>query len=108
MGLTTEGGSGNGSVALAALSYVQQTICTTPNTTNSFFIVTVTWAMDATAATVVSATVGGWGLCTANSHGGPLVIKVGPNTAVRVTFQETANAAGTLYYSYNYVGVVVT
>jgi len=108
MAITTEGGSGNGSVALAALSYVQQTICTTPSTTNAFYIVTVTWAMDATAATVGSASVGGWGLITANTHGGPLVIKVGPSTAVRVSFQETANAAGTLYYSYNYVGVVVS
>jgi len=108
MAITTEGGSGNGSVALAALSYVQPTIFTTPNNADTFYIVTVTWAMDATAASIGSASVGGWGLITGNSHGGPLIIKVGPNTAVRVSFQETVNQAGTIYYSYNYVGVKIS
>jgi len=109
MGMTTEGGSGTGSVAIPSIGYVTQTLFTTPNTTNALFIVTVTWAADTTNLTTAAATVGGWGLLTANSHGGPLIIKVGPNTPVRVTWEETAGQTNTtIYYSYNYVGVVIT
>jgi len=109
MGMTTTGGSGNGSVALPQNGYVTQTLFTTPNTTNALFIVTVTWAADTSNASIASASVGGWGLNTANTHGGPLVIKTGPNAAVQVTWEETAAQTNTtVYYSYNWIGVVIT
>jgi hypothetical protein len=111
MPMTTEGGSGNGSVALPQFGKVTQTLFTTPNTANATFIVTVTWAADTSnVGSGAAATIGGWGQLTGSTtNSSPLVIKIGPNSPVQLTWEDTTGLTNTsIYYSYNYVGVVIT
>lgn len=110
MGMTTSGGSGSGTVSVGAYSYANQNLFTTPNTTNAIFIVTVTWGVVGTASgwTITCLGNGGSGSASGHAGGGPLVIKVGPNTPVYVSFGNGINTATTVAYSYNYVGIVLT
>jgi len=115
MGMTTTGGSGTGTTAVTVSTCTSPTIFTTPSTANAFFIVTITWGITASVpATGCEVTIMGLG----GTSGGsayvppptsmtPLVIKVGPNTDVKLTMQCCVGS-GTVNWSYNWVGIVVT
>lgn len=113
MAITTTGGSGSGSVAIAAKGSVNQTLFTTPNTTNAIFLITITWGVSWSGTNAPMVVCGGYGSNPITGSAGsgtmsPLHMKVGPNTAVIVSWGEVVNLAGTINYSWNWVGVVVT
>lgn len=115
MAITTTGGSGSGTTAVAINTCYSPTLFTTPNTTNAIFIVTITWAVTATVPATgcqvitmgLGGIAGGNTYVTPPSGVHPIVIKVGPNTDVKVTW-ECTTGAGTVNWSYNWVGVVIT
>jgi hypothetical protein len=91
MAITTSGGNGTGSFAVAAANNYNTTLFTTPNTANTVFIVTITYNY--------------WGT-TFQAPAQPHIVKVGPNTPVVLQGVCPAGAAaGTVYWSYTYVGV---
>jgi len=110
MGITVvPGASGNGSAAITAKAAIQPTICTTPNVPNTMYLITFTWSIGAWTTTLPLVSCMGIGLnYSTGGISGTNVIRAGPNQAVSVTFGELQGGAGTIYWSYNSVGVTIT
>ncbi len=111
------GGSGSGTTAMSANSTNNLAVFTTPNVANTMFLVSFTWGLDANDTNFIGVsclTPGAYVYGASNSvasaaatGGGPNIIKVGPNTAVTVSFSSSGPGAGSIGYAYNYVGIVM-
>jgi hypothetical protein len=109
MALQVNGGAGgSGSVAIAAKGFVQSTLFTTPATANTLFIVTINWSVGwAGAGFPIVSTIGQGVNYGASGPSNAFVIKAGPSTPINVSWGESANLAGTIYWSYSYVSILV-
>src|SRR3990167_862091 len=105
------GGSGAGTSLIDTGSYSNITLFTTPNEANTLFIVSVTWGPHHASA------VGGVFCCTPGAYanisnatpaanpvvgGGPNMIKVGPNVAVRLSFGNATHSGNQINVAWSY------
>lgn len=109
MGIQVNGGAGgSGSVAIAAKGSVQSTLFTTPATANTLFIVTINWSIGGWGAGFPTVSTVGQGVnYAASGPSNAFIIKAGPSTPINVSWGESSNQAGTIYWSYSYVSILV-
>jgi hypothetical protein len=113
------GGSGNGGASIAANTAATISLCTTPNTANQLYLVTVQVAIEdpimETGTNDVLETGSqdwaygyGYAAVAPNlGHGYNQTMKVGPNQAIKIAIANQSAVSSNYDYTYQYVGIII-
>ena len=107
------GGSGSSTAAVGAGGYNNLALLTTPNVTNTAFIMVVNWGTTTDNQKTVINSIplgicqGSAGARTMAMGGSGCIFRVGGNVAVTISLGNSSTVAGAIVYAYNYVSIVM-